>query len=213
MSIGLRRARGRHDAVEVAGIADRPLKRLLRAHRETDHGAQMLDVQLLHEQRVHGLDVVADRDGRKMRAVKRRRCVAGRGRTAVAEQFAGDQEHLARVERLARTDQPTVAVHVRHVVRRQQDGVIPRGVQLAVGAVHDVRLGQHRAALRLEVLDQEFMAHRLGLGTGVFRVRERGDEQRGDQRGAPHADSRFTWHGYFLNIVTAAASVCYMQPR
>jgi hypothetical protein len=50
-------------------------------------------------------------------------------------------------------------------VRRQEDGVVAGGVELAVGAVDDVSLGQDDAAFGLEVVDDELMLDGLfGLG-------------------------------------------------
>ena len=81
------------------GIADRPLERLLRAHREADDRAQVRDLEILGQQPMHGLDVVANRRHRKARAVKRLGRVARRRRVAVAEQLRRDEEQLRGVER------------------------------------------------------------------------------------------------------------------
>ena len=45
MGIGLGRAAPRHDRVHEAGMRHRPLERLLRAHREADHGADVGDAR------------------------------------------------------------------------------------------------------------------------------------------------------------------------
>ena len=106
-----------------------------------------LTVQLFGEQAVHGIDVVADSHHREARPVEGFGRVAGRGGAAVAEHFAGNEKELRRVERLAGADQPFVAVHVGHVVRRQQNGVVAGGVQRAVGAVDyfALRAGRRRS--------------------------------------------------------------------
>ncbi len=75
----------------------------------------------------------------------------------VAEQLRRYEEQLRRIEREAGADQPLVAVVVGHVVRRQQNGVVARGVQAAVRAVDDDRLGQGDARLRVEVVDHELV--------------------------------------------------------
>ena len=166
VAIGARGARRRHDAVHEVRIADRPLECLLRAHGETDHRAQMAHVQLLGEHTVHGVHVVAYGGDGEMRAVERRRRVAGRGGAAVAEQLAGHQEQLVGIERTAWADQPLVAGHVRHVVGRQKHRVVAGGVQRAVSAVGDVRVRQHGAAFGGEVVQGELVLHRGGGGGG-----------------------------------------------
>ena len=152
-----RRARRRDNAVGEGGMTDRPLERLLRTHREADDRAHVRDLQIAGEQTAHRFDVVANRHDRKARSVERLRRVAGRRGEAVAEQFGGDEKQPGRVQRPVGSDQPLVAVMVRHVVRRQQHDVVARGVQAAVRAVDDPRLGQRDAALGTEVLDHELV--------------------------------------------------------
>ena len=159
-------------------------------------------LQIVGQQPVHRLDVVADRHDRKARTVERLRRVARRRGEAVAEQFGRDEEQRRRIERAVRADQPLVAVVVRHVVRRQQHHVVARGVEVAVRAVDDPRLRQRDAALGVEVVDDELVM----LG-GVRRGGRRLDEkhQRRDQMkqhagiltpspsiGAPRKVSRLT---------------------
>src|SRR5258708_15540207 len=48
VAVRLRRAAERDDRIHFCRMARRPLKRLLRAHRETDDRAQMLDAQAVH---------------------------------------------------------------------------------------------------------------------------------------------------------------------
>jgi hypothetical protein len=69
-------SRGGDDPVGKVGIAHRPLKRLLRAHRKSDHGPQVRDFQLVDQQPVNGVHVVPNRGDRKARTVKRLRRVA-----------------------------------------------------------------------------------------------------------------------------------------
>ena len=102
--------------------------------------------------------------------------VAGAGGPAVAEQLGHDQEVLPGVERPAVADQPVVAVALRHVVRGQQDGVVLRGVERAVGAVDDHRPGEGDAALELEALDGERARRGSGL-LGRLRCASSGCEQ------------------------------------
>jgi hypothetical protein len=78
------------------GIADGPLKRLLSTHRKADDCAQMLDVKFFAQQLVNDFDVVADRHGGESGAMEGFWRIAWRGGASVAEQFAGDQEQLAR---------------------------------------------------------------------------------------------------------------------
>ena len=152
-----RGAGGGHDAVGEVGIADGPLERLLRAHREADDRAHVRHLQLVDEQPMDRFDVVADGRHRKARAVKRLGRVARRRGVAVAEKLGGDQEQRRKVERATGADQPLVAMVVRHVVRRQQDRVVARRVEPAVGAVDDPRLRQRDAALGAEVVDRELV--------------------------------------------------------
>ena len=62
--VTLRGAGGGHNVVGEGGIADRPLEGLLGAHRETDYGSQVRDVEFFGEQAVDGFDVVSNRDDR-----------------------------------------------------------------------------------------------------------------------------------------------------
>ena len=123
----------------------------------------------LDEQPVHRLDVVADRHHRKPRTVKRLRRIARRRRVAVAEQLRRDEEQRRGVERAAGPDQPLVAVVLRHVVRRQQHGVVARGVEMAVRAVDDARLRQRDAAFRVKVVDRRTRDARRGRRAGPPR--------------------------------------------
>ena len=93
----------------------------------------------------------------------------------VPEQLRGDEKNPGRVERLAGADQPLVTVMVRHVVRREQDRVVACGVQAAVGAVNDSRLGEDDAALGLERVDDELVVR----GTVRRRCALRGGQRHG----------------------------------
>ena len=99
-------------------MADGPLERLLRTHREPDHGAQMIHAQLAGEQAMHGSDVVADRGDGEARTVERLGRIARRRRTAVAEELGEHEKVTCRVERAVRrvTDQPVVTGEAGHVV-------------------------------------------------------------------------------------------------
>ncbi len=159
--IGLRRAGGGDDAIHEVGIADGPLKRLLRAHGETDDGAQMRDLELFGEQAMDGLDVIADGHHGKARPVKRLGRIAGRGGAAVAEELCRHQEELrtgrARDRRRSairsRAGSPCSAMAA---AWRCPSG----GVEMSVGAVDDVRHGQRDAALGLEIGDGELVTLR-----------------------------------------------------
>ena len=87
----------------------------------------------------------------------RLRRIARRRRVSVAEQLRRDEKERRGVERASWADQPLVAVVRRHVVRRQQHGVVARRVQVAIRPVDDDRLGQHDAALRPKILDRVFV--------------------------------------------------------
>src|SRR2546421_813645 len=93
-----------------------------------------------------------------------RRVARGR-RTAIAEQLRGYEKILSRIEhailRLLGLDEPFIAMEIRHVMRRQQHGIVVCGVQLAIGSIDDPCLGKSRAALRVEVGDHKLMARGL----------------------------------------------------
>ena len=146
--------RDRDDAGDAAGVADAPLERLHPAHRAADHGEQALDPQLVEEQALQ-LDHVADREDREADPPRapRRGVDARRPRrpVAAAEEVARDHEPARGVDRLARPDHqlPPAGLLVRAgaVVAggvgaagervADQDGVVARRVELAVGLVGD----------------------------------------------------------------------------
>ena len=80
---------------------------------------------------------------------------------AVAEQFGGDAQKLRGIERAIRAYEPFIAVEVRHVMRRQEHGVVARGVQMTVGSIDDTHLRHRHAALGVEIGDRELMAFGL----------------------------------------------------
>jgi len=102
--------------------------------------------------------------------MKRFRRVARRRGMPVAEHFCRDNKILRRIKRLIWTDQPLIAMKIRHVVRRYKHGVVPGGIQMAVGSVNDVCLQQRHAAFGFEVGNYEFvrLALRTFLGLGLL---------------------------------------------
>ena len=78
--------------------------------------------------------------------------------------------------RSGRADEPVVSVEVRHVVRRQQDGVVARSVQRAQRRVDDAGLGQDDAAFGLEVADDELAP--LELDRRRLRLADHGHAER-----------------------------------
>ena len=88
------------------------------------------DVEFLGEELMHGFDVVADgRDGKAWPVEWLGRIAGGRG-ASIAEELGGDEELACRVERLSGSDEPFITIHVGHVVRGQQNGVVARGVEV-----------------------------------------------------------------------------------
>jgi hypothetical protein len=65
VSIGLCRSRGCNDPVHEIRVGNGPLKRLLRAHGETDHRLKVSNAKLSGEELMHRLDVVPDCRHRK----------------------------------------------------------------------------------------------------------------------------------------------------
>ena len=133
----------------------RPLKRLLRAHREADDGTEMRDAELGGQQPARGFDVVANRDRGKGRAIKRRRRVARRRGEAVGEHLGRHDEMRRWIERPAGADQEIVAVMVRPVPGRNQDRVVARGVERPERRIGDAGVRQHDAALETKVAERE----------------------------------------------------------
>ena len=131
---------------------------------------------------MHRVDVVSDGRHGKAWPVKRFWRVARRRRVAVAEKLRRDEKQLPGIERAVRPDQPLVAVMGRHVMRRQQHGIVARGVELSVRAVDDPRLRQRHAALGLEVVDDELvMLGGVRRRLGSLRRRARRRQKGGDQ--------------------------------
>jgi len=107
---------------------------------------------------------------------------------AVAEQFRRDEIEFGGIERASGSDQPLVAVVIRHVMRRQQHCVVARRVQMAVRPVHDDGLRQYDTAFRAKVVDDELVMlgpiHSLrARGRRGERETERG--RRSQCRGSP----------------------------
>ena len=152
MAVGLGGAGGGDDAVHEGGVADGPLEGLLGAHGEANDGLEVFDVEVVGEELMDDGDVVADGHDGEARAVKGLRRVAGGRGAAVAEELGGDEEELVWVEGFSGADEKAVAVLLRHVVRGEEDGVVAGGVEVAVGAVEDVGLGQDGAAFGVEVV-------------------------------------------------------------
>ena len=106
----LRVAANRDRRLHHVGVAHRPLKRLLRAHREADHRPQMFDAELFGEKPVRGVHVVPDRDLWKVGSRERRRRVAGRRREPIGKHVRGHDEVFGRVESFSRPTEKLVAV-------------------------------------------------------------------------------------------------------
>ena len=94
MPVGLRGSGRGHDPIRKRGIADRPLKRLLRAHRKSNDRAQVRDLKFLGKQTMDSFHIVADGRHRKPRPVQRFRRVARRGRISVSKQFCCDKKQF-----------------------------------------------------------------------------------------------------------------------
>jgi len=130
-------------------------------------------LQIVGEQTADGLDVCrgSSRSGSAGRETAPAFCSATRrSRSRTARSRPGTARH---VERAIRSDQPFVAVMVRHVMRRQQHDVVARGVQRAVGAVDDLGSRQRHAALGAEIIYKEFVM--LGRVRRCRRLRARRD--------------------------------------
>jgi hypothetical protein len=72
-------------------------------------------------------------------------------------------------------------VEVGHVVRREQDGVVAGRIEVAVGAVDDLRFGKGDAALGLEVVDGVDVLSDGRHGGCGRRLRMRGRKRNSDE--------------------------------
>ena len=77
VAIGFGCARSCHQPVGKIRVAHSPLKRLLRAHGESNYRPEMGDLQFFGQQAVHGVYVVPDGHDRKAGSVKWFGSVAG----------------------------------------------------------------------------------------------------------------------------------------
>jgi len=162
--VRLRGAAIGHDRVDEVRMGNGPLERLLRTHREADDRAQVPNAQRVQDAS-RGLDVIALGDGREVRSRQRRRRVARRRGEAVREHLGGHQEVPIRIERATRADQKVVAVIVRAVPGRDQDGVVARVIQPAECRVADLCHRQDTAAFEFEIRQPE----KLPMGIGHCR--------------------------------------------
>jgi hypothetical protein len=123
----------------------------------------MAHPKLLGQQLMHRLHVVADGGNGKARAVEGFRRVAGRRGAPIAKQLRGDEELACGIEGFSRSNQPVVTTHIGHVVRRQKNSVVSRRVQMAIGAIDNLRFGQRDTALGMKVVNNERVLDRLGF--------------------------------------------------
>ena len=150
------RGRQRDHPAHAVRVAGGPGQRLVPAQRAADDRQQLADAQRVQQPALH-LHHVADGDGGKIAAVG----LAGGGvdaagaggAAATAQQIGADDEEAVGVDRLARADHDVppagiVLLVVPGDVRipaegvADQDGVVARGVELAVGLVGDGDAGQ-----------------------------------------------------------------------
>ncbi len=138
--------------------ADRPFVGLLGAHRPAEHQLQALNTEDLAEQTTLGADIIADRDIWKRTAIERRRCVAGRGRETIGELTGQDDKIFARVDRSVFADEDFHGLRGSRPHVREQDHVVLRRIQGAVGLVGELGRGQRDPALQSEVSQfEDFM--------------------------------------------------------
>ena len=192
----LGRRHHRHDAAHEIRVGHRPLERLIAAVGGADDGDEMLDAQMV-EQRLLRPHDVADGVAREIGAVglaglrvDRRRVGRAVGR---AQHVGRHHEQPVRIDGLARPDQLVPAADIAGLVAFACTGcaVSARGVMTAgvavrvehgvaairrqrpVGLIGERQLGEHDAALELEVARGE----ELALGR-VERLRIGGNGER-----------------------------------
>src|SRR5882757_2445965 len=84
---------------------------------------------------------------------------------AVAKELGGYEKEFCGVEGFAGAHQPFITTVGGHIMRGQKDRVVVGFIEMAVGAVDDVRLGQDGTAFGMELMDHEVVD--LGwVGTG-----------------------------------------------
>ena len=80
--------------------------------------------------------------------------------------YKGVPSPVKHPERMVRADEPFIAVEVGHVMRRQQNHIVLRGIEMSVSSIDHVSLGQGHAALGLEIRNYEFVTF---AGIGFYR--------------------------------------------
>ena len=192
----LRRRHDRHDAAHEVRVGHRPLERLIAAIGGADDGDEMLDAQMV-EQRLLRPHDVADGVAREIGAVglaglRVDRCRVGRA-VGRAQHVGGHHEQPAGIDSLAWPDQLVPAADIAGLVAfactgravgargvmtagvavRVEHGVAAIRRERSVGLVGQRQLGEHDAALELEVARGE----ELALGS-IERLRIGGNGER-----------------------------------
>ncbi len=155
--------RGDRQAVaDALGVGDRPLERLHAAEAAANDCCPLLDAELIGQARL-AVDPVLHRDDREVRAVDLaggRVQAAGPGRAvAAAEVVQADDEKAFGIDRFARADAavPPARLAIVHAVVAgrvvmagqrvaDQHRIAAAGVELAVGFVDQLVIGQRAAA-------------------------------------------------------------------
>ena len=164
----VRRRGDRDGGIHHLGVGNRPLQHLHPADGAADHRQQMPDPELI-EQQLLDADHVGDGDDRKVQAVGPtgfgiHGARPGRSRAA-AQEIGADHEVPVRIDALARPDHalpPAGFLVVRVVVpgdvgiaaegMADQDGVVPRLVQLPIGLIGDIDRTERLAAIQRQRL-------------------------------------------------------------
>ena len=138
------------EALDMGGMANGPLVRLLCSHREAHGERQPLEAEPLGDQPVLGPHVVADRD-----VGEPARRVAGRAREAVAELPRADDEPPVGVEGAPGRDRGLERARRPRVHVRVEDGVVAGRAECPVGLVEQASVLQDSPSLELEVAELE----------------------------------------------------------
>jgi hypothetical protein len=143
-----------------SGCDHTPLQALHAAHGWSDHGQDMGEAEMLHEQAVLRGDHVADLELGELHA-RLGAAVARRRGQAVADRIGTDDEIPVGIERLARADHEIQTMVIAADGGDHQNGVGFVGVELAVRHIGNGKVLDHLAAFQREVARAVELVRRL----------------------------------------------------
>src|SRR3954470_19949624 len=158
---------------------------------------------------MHCPHIVTNRHDREAGTVVRLRRVTWGGGAPVAKQLGRDEKELEGVKRPAGSDEPLIAMKVRHIVRGEQHGVVTGSIQMAIGSVNDTHQRQRDAAFGTEVRNRKLMLiGAVGFGSGLA---SRGSLR--GQEGGKQEQKRKCFHASGPTILSLAKASAYDHQR